>query len=189
MPEKKVIVFEKPGPDNTEATLAAAKERAQELGIKQIVLATSSGETALKTAETFAGMDVKIIGVTLSAARWEVYTAPDEKKIKEAEAKGVKFLTASHGFIGNIGAAIREEFGGLTPTEIIGRTYYTFSQGTKVVVEITLMAADAGLLDMAREVIAIGGTGGGADTALVIKPAYTTHFFDLNVCEVICMPR
>ena len=189
MPEKKIIIFERSGPENTEATLKAARERTQELGIKQIILATSTGETALKVAETLAGMEVKIIGVTLSAARWQVYTAPDEKKIKEAEGKGVKFLTATHGFIGNIGTAIREKFGGLTPSEIIGRTYYTFSQGTKVAVEITLMAADAGLLDMAREVIAIGGTGGGADTALVIMPAYTTHFFDLNVREVICMPR
>ncbi|KPJ63078.1 MAG: hypothetical protein AMS15_01865 [Planctomycetes bacterium DG_23] len=189
MPEKKIVIFERSGPENTQATLKAARERAEELGIRQIVLATSSGQTALEAAETFSGVDVEIIAVTLSAARWEVYTAPHEKKIKEAEAKGVKFLTASHGFVGNIGTAIREKFGGLTPSEIIGRTYYTFSQGTKVAAEITLMAADAGLLDMEKELIAIGGTGGGADTALVIKPVYTTHFFDLNICEVICMPR
>jgi len=40
-----------------------------------------------------------------------------------------------------------------------------------------------------EEVISIGGTGSGADTALVIKPAHTHDFFELKVREVLCMPR
>jgi hypothetical protein len=59
----------------------------------------------------------------------------------------------------------------------------------KVAVEDLLMAADAGLLDMDREVISIAGTGEGADTAIVCKPAYPRTFFDLEIREVLAKPR
>lgn len=61
--------------------------------------------------------------------------------------------------------------------------------GTKVGVECTLMAADAGYLDMRRPVVALGGWRGGADTAMVIRPAYSHSFFDLRILEFIAMPR
>lgn len=62
-------------------------------------------------------------------------------------------------------------------------------EGTKVCVEITLMAADAGLIPADEDVVAIAGTGNGADTALRIKPANTARFFDLKIKEVIAKPR
>ncbi len=51
------------------------------------------------------------------------------------------------------------------------------------------MAADAGLLDMRREAIAVGGTGEGADTAIVVKPAYTRTFRKFEIREIIGKPR
>ena len=54
---------------------------------------------------------------------------------------------------------------------------------------ITLMAADAGLIKTKEEVIAIGGRSRGADTAVVIKPANLNSFFDIELREIICMPR
>jgi hypothetical protein len=50
------------------------------------------------------------------------------------------------------------------------------------------MAADAGLLDMKKEVIAVAGTDEGADTAVVIKPAHLSDMFDLYVKEIIAKP-
>ena len=50
------------------------------------------------------------------------------------------------------------------------------------------MAADAGLISTKENVIAMGGTGRGVDTALVIKPANVQSFFDLKVKEIICKP-
>jgi len=38
-------------------------------------------------------------------------------------------------------------------------------------------------------VIAIGGTGQGADTALVLRSANSQDCLDLRVLEVICKPR
>ncbi len=62
-------------------------------------------------------------------------------------------------------------------------------EGTKVCVEITLMAADAGLIPADRDVVAIAGSGKGADTALRIKPANAARLFDLRIREVIAKPN
>ena len=191
MYEDKIIrYFDKPGPQNTEKTIEIAKKRAKELNIKYIVVATSSGETGIKVAEAFKDMDVQIIAVTLHAGRWKVYEAPDPEKIKRLKEMGVKVLTCTHALLGNIEMAIRERFGGgMMPAELIAHTLYRFSQGMKVAIEVTLMAADAGLIPVDKEVIAIAGTDKGADTALVLKPAYTNEFFNLEVREIIAMPR
>jgi hypothetical protein len=51
------------------------------------------------------------------------------------------------------------------------------------------MAVDAGLVRAGGEAISIGGTGTGADTAIVLKPSNTHTFFDTRVLEIICKPR
>ncbi len=189
MIKREMLLFETGGPENTVATLQAARRRAEELGIKKVVLATSTGRTALMALDAFDGLGVDIIGVTLHAAYWTIYVPPDEAKVAAARARGAKFLTATHGLMGNVEAAIRDKFGGLPPVELIAHTYYTFSQDMKVAVEVALMAADAGLVQKGEDIIALGGTNEGADTAVVLKAAYTTDFFDLKIREVIAMPR
>jgi len=189
MAKRTVIQFDEPGEQNTEETLKAARDRALELGLKTVVLATSTGETALKALKLFEGTKVRIVGVTLQAGLWRKYAPPDQKKVQAAREQGVEVLTATHVMMGNVGAAIREKFGGLSGSEMIAHTYYTFGQGMKVAVEVAVMAADAGLLEEDKEVIGIGGTGEGADTAVVLSPAYSTKFFDLKVHEVLAMPR
>ena len=154
-----------------------------------MVVATTTGETAIKAARRFKNQNVSIIAVTLHAGIWNKYGAPFPEKVKKAEEMGVKFLTCTHSLMGNVGNAIMEKFGGISWTDLIAYTYYTFSQGTKVAVEIVVNAADAGLIPVDQEVIAIAGTGVGADTAFVIKPAYSTDFFSLKVLEIIAKPR
>jgi len=36
---------------------------------------------------------------------------------------------------------------------------------------------------------ALAGTNMGADTAVVLSPAYSTNFFDLRIREILAMPR
>lgn len=186
---REILLFDEGGPDRTEELLDAVRERAAELGIKTVVLATSTGRTALEAADVLDGLDVQIVAVTLHAGYWDVYAGPDEQKVGAAEAKGVRFLTCTHGLMGNVESAIRDKFGGLPPVELIAHTYYTFSQGMKVAVEVSVMAADAGLVRNGEDIIAVGGTSEGADTAVVLKAAYSTNFFDLKVREIIAMPR
>lgn len=187
--KRELVLFEKGGLENTDATLQAVRRRAEELRIRKVVLATSTGRTALAALDALEGLGVQVIGVTLHAGYWQIYTAPDKEKVAAAEARGARFLTATHSLMGSVESAIREKFGGMPPVELIAHTYYTFSQGMKVAVEVAVMAADAGLVENGEEVIAVGGTGEGADTAVVLKAAYTTNFFDLKVREVIAMPR
>lgn len=185
MPNVECVIFDEPGPKNTEATLQAAARRAGELGIEEMVVATTTGKTALEAGGAFAG---KVVGVTLQAGLWETYAPPDPEIVAEAESKGVVFLTCPHALMGSLDTAVKEQFGGLPPGEIIARTYYTICQGAKVAVECVMMAADAGLLTMDTDVVGVAGTNGGADTALVITPAFTSTFFDLRLREFVAKP-
>ena len=186
---RNTLLFDESGEEHTEETLEVARDRALELGIQSVVFATSTGKTALKAAATFENSGAELLGVTLHAGTWDKYAAPDPEMVQEAEAKGVEFLTATHTLMGHVGSAIREKFGGIPPAELIAHTYYSFSQGMKVAVEIALMAADAGSLEGEEEIISVAGSGSGADTAIVLAPAYSTSFFDLNICEILAMPR
>jgi hypothetical protein len=38
------------------------------------------------------------------------------------------------------------------------------------------------------EILAIGGTGKGADTVALIHPAHTANFLDLRVKRILCKP-
>ncbi|MFO8078807.1 MAG: pyruvate kinase alpha/beta domain-containing protein [Armatimonadota bacterium] len=183
--ELRTLLFTEPGPRNTHATLEAACRRAKTLGIEQMVVATSTGQTALGAAECFDG---RVIAVTLSAGHWERYCPPDSEIIGECRGRGVEVLTGTHTLLGGIDAAV-SSIGGVAAAEIIARTCYMIGQGTKVAVECALMAADAGELEMDQEAITIAGTGGGADTALVVSPAFSNTAFDLRIHEFIAMPR
>ncbi len=50
------------------------------------------------------------------------------------------------------------------------------------------MAADAGVIPIA-DIVAVGGTGSGSDTAVVIRPAHMNNFFDARIREIIVIPR
>jgi hypothetical protein len=104
------------------------------------------------------------------------------------EAAGGKILICQHAF-GGVGRAVRKKLGTYELEEIIAYTLRLFGEGMKVAVEIALMAADAGLVRTDEPVIAIAGTGSGADTAVVLKPANAQAFFDLQVLEFLCKPR
>lgn len=183
--ERKIVYFETPGKVNTDLTLKLARERAEELGIKQIVVASTHGYTAKKAKNYFADLDVEIIAVTICASFEEEGWVMTPQEREELERMGIKVLTSIHA----LGDDVNLAFGVKSPNQIVCETLRTFCQGMKVAVEVTLMAADAGLLDMSREVIAIAGTGEGADTAVVIKPAYTRKFNELRIREIIAKPR
>ena len=180
--EKKVVYFDEINEANTELTLRAAKKRADELGIKDIIVATTRGGTALKALEHFKG-GYNVIVVTHSAGYKEPgkIEVSDETK-KEIVAKGGKVLTTLHAFAG-VDRAINRKFNTLGPSELVAHVLRLFGQGMKVCVETVYMAADSGMLTMDRDVVSIAGTGKGCDTAVVVKPAHLSDMFDLYVNE------
>jgi hypothetical protein len=103
-------------------------------------------------------------------------------------AHGVPVLTTAH-LLAGIDRALRYQFKGVYPAEIVASTLRMFGQGIKVAVETSCMALDAGMIPYGQDVIAIGGTVAGADAAIVVRPAHSTHFFATQIKEIICMPK
>lgn len=173
------------GSVNTKATVEAALERAKEISIKQVVVASNSGTTAT----LFVGHELEVVCVTHHVG----FSGPGldemETRVRGAlQKEGVKLLTTTH-LLAGVDRALRTKFGGVYPAEIAAATLRMFGQGVKVCVEISVMALDAGLINHGQEVIAVGGSGRGADAACVILPAHSNDFFDTKVKEIICMPR
>jgi hypothetical protein len=168
----------------------AVSKRAQELGIEHVVVASNSGQTALKFWQELKGMKINLVCVSSHAG----YSGGDEIRLnedtkKEMENKGIKTLICSHALSG-VSRSITGKFGGTGRVEIIAHVLRLFgSDGIKVAVEISIMAADAGLIPTNREIIAAGGTGRGADTAIVLKAAHMNNFFDMEIREIIAKPR
>jgi uncharacterized protein len=183
--EEKILYFETPGKTNTDSTLNAVRRRAGELKVKQIVVASTHGHTAKRAAELLGGGDVDIIAVSISAGFDEEGWTMTRGEREELEKRGIRVITATHA----LGDDVSEAFSEAAPNKIVRETLYRFCQGMKVAVEVSLMAADAGLLDVTREAIAVGGTNEGADTAIVLKPACTRKFKDVEIREIIAKPR
>lgn len=180
------VIFTEPGPGNADRTLALVKARAQALGIKTILVATTSGATGLKAAQVLQGFNV--VAVTHSVGFQAPYHVEhDADLVEQMIAAGAKVLTTTHAF-GGVGRAVRKKMGTYQTEEIIAYTLRCFGQGMKVAAEITLMASDAGYIVPAGEpIIAVGGSGRGADTAAVILPTHAQTFFDLKFLEILCM--
>lgn len=179
--------FENAGKQNTDETIRLAIKRAEELGIKDLVVASCEGHTIKKILDY--NNNFNLICVTHHVG----FAAPGEDEmsaeIRESLiAQGVKVLTTTHLFAG-LDRAVRNQFGGVYPAEIMAQTLRIFGQGVKVAVEVASMALDAGLIPYDKEIISIGGSARGADGAIVIKPAHSNHFFQTEVKEIICMPR
>lgn len=185
--ESRIVYFDRPGKDNTEAVFDIARKRAAELGITTIIVASTTGETALKAVDALKGFKVVIVTHVTGSREPNVNPMSEEDR-KTVISKGGVPITAAHAF-GSIDRAMRRSFNTMGLGETIASVLRTFGQGMKVVCEISLMAADAGVVRTDEEVISIGGTGRGADTAVVLNPVNTQDFFNLRVKEILCKPR
>lgn len=190
--KKNIFYFDTSGESNTDDAICFAIERARELKIQKIVVASTSGATALKLFEAIKDTNISLIVVTHAVGFsepgvWE-FDETIEKRLIDA---GVTIITGTHALSGLERALSRSSrVGGGSRTEAIAEAFRRiFAVGLKVAVECVLIATDQGALSPNEEVIALGGTLSGADTVCVIKPSHTTSFFDLQVREIVAMPR
>ena len=185
--ECKITYFEKPGLQNTDSTLKLAKERAEQLNVKNVVVASYTGATGVKATEVFKGYNLIVVAGVFGFTEPNVHRLlPENRSI--IERNGGKIIHAAHAF-GTLGRAVNKRFGAIQVDEIIAHVLRLLGQGVKVACEVTCMAADAGLIRTDEEAIGIGGSGGGADAALVLKPSNTHTFFDIRIKEIVCKPR
>lgn len=190
--QKKICYFEKPGAVNTHDAARCAIERAQELNLKTIVVASTSGSTAQVFFNAMTGTGLELVIVThvygfSKPGEWEF----SEEIASRLKQQGVKIVTTTHALSGLERALSRSpKIGGGSRSEAIAEALRrVVAVGLKVAVECVLMAADQGAIGIRDEVIAVGGTASGADTVCVIRPAHTSGFFDLQVREIVAMPR
>ena len=175
--------FEKRGKHRRDGTIGLGA--CQGSGHQSHVVASNTGFTA----KHFVNRGIHVVCVThhvgFKSPGLDEMSPEMRKELREA---GVDVLTTTHLF-GNVERAITQRQGGLYPGGIISDTLRMFSQGVKVALEIATMALDAGLIPYGEPVIAVGGSGGGADSAVVVLPSHAKTFFETQVLELICKPR
>jgi hypothetical protein len=182
-----ITYFEKRGPANTGETLRLARERADALGVRDIVVASYTGETGASAAGLFTDHNLIIVAGVYGFEEPNKIGMQEEKRAA-IEKSGARLLFAGHAF-GMMGRAVHKSFGAIQVDEVIAHVLRLFSPGVKVGCEIACMAADAGLIEAGAEVIAIAGSARGADSAIVIRASNTHTFFDTRILEIICKPR
>jgi len=184
----KVCYFEAKGRENTEATLKLAVEAARALGITNIVLSSTEGGTARMMADEIEHEGITVTVVTHAYGQMKPNTNPMPAELRQhLIEKGFNICTAAHALSG-AERSLSNTFSGVYPVEIIAHTLRMFGQGTKVCVEICAMAADAGLIMTGEPVVAVGGTGRGADTAMVLRPEVSSNIIKTKIDRLICKP-
>lgn len=179
------MYFNKPGKENTQKTAELAIKKAREIGIKYIVVASSSGYT-MDYFKDATDLNVICVSHCYGYPQAGKNDMPIEKR-EELEKSGIKVLTTTH-VLSGAERGISAKFGGAYPVEIIAQTLRMFGQGTKVCVEIAVMAVDSGLIPYMEPVIAVGGTGHGADTSLIIRTSHANKILDTKIDQIICKP-
>lgn len=179
------MYFSEEGKGNTEKVVELAIKAARENNISRIVVASNTGATA----RLFLGSGLDITCVT------HVYgfglPGTNEMNIKDREElteKGMKVLTTTH-VLSGAERCFSSKFGGINPVEILANSLRMLGQGVKVCVEISVMALDSGMIPYGERIIAVAGTGRGADTAVILKPAHAKDILSTRIQEIICKPR
>jgi len=179
--DKKIVYFDEGGSENTLETFRLVQERSSSLNIRKLVLASTTGSTAVKAKDFFSRDGIKLIVVP---HQWDFHreqNAFPEPLTRELRREGheVHFGTMLFHTDGLYGS---------NSATTMANLLRCFCQGVKVCFEIVLMATDAGLLVSGEKVIAIAGTASGSDTALVMQAASSQHLKRLRVNEIICKP-
>jgi hypothetical protein len=183
-----IVYFTDKGPSNTGRTIECAVDCCREQSIAKIVVASSSGETALKLRE-MADPACEVIAVTYCAGsrfadKVEAFNANRQK----VEKAGIKIVRGIHA-LSATERTFENKYGAkLIPLNLVSDSLRMFGQGMKVCVEVAIMAAEHGFVTPSEEIIVLGGSGTGADTAVVLRPAFAAAMFDLKIQQILCKP-
>ena len=204
---KWIVYFERPGPVNTLETLECCRQRAMELGLDTVVIASLRGASALTAVEVFEGTGLHIVAVTVPpGAFWVVDSLTNDlwndipefreqrenwieaglERVRmdmddEAEASlakaGARVVRGTIPFYG-IGTNLAARFKGMNYEQYFTEALRLISGGTLVCLEVAIMAADAKAIPTDTEVLVAAGTSMGLDTALVVRPSTSLTFAD-----------
>jgi len=186
--QRTVEYFETPGKANTERCIELLVEEVR-AGREHVVVASTEGDTGAAVARALQGSQANLVVVThsvgFSKPNVDEFNAEHRQAIESAGGRVVTATMPTHA----IETALMKQHQGVYPAYLIAQALRRFSEGTKVGVEISLMACDAGAVPEGADVLTLAGTGRGADTLLLIRPAATKRFLELRVLEILAKPR
>ncbi len=199
--KRTTVIFEKGGRDHTEETLKIALAGAKERGIDTVVVSTSTGGTGLKALEVFKDSGVKLVFVRHQTGYPQKGKQMMPPEVYAQLEKEGKVVTCTDALTGGVDVGVSRQTPERTgPLEaslpfylpplnvVIANMLRQFSQGTKVGVEISMMAADCDAIGIEKPVVSVGGSHAGADTAIVVTPAASNRIRELRVHEILCKP-
>jgi hypothetical protein len=179
--EARITYFEAPGAENTAATLALAKERAEEVGARHVIVASTTGGTAREALRVFAGSSVKLVVV------------PHHRGFRDQErfdmAVAAELEREGHRVHWGTMLFHTDELYGVGVGTALANMLRTFGQGMKVCLEILMMATDGSAVDRGETLVVVAGTGRGADTAILATASSSNRIREVRVHEILCKPR
>ncbi len=183
--------FDVHGEVNTDKTVELAKERATELGIRKVVVASETGLTALKVLDAFPGSEVIVVSSAVgtcvegSIIGDLMIGIPDQGILEQLRDSGAKVIRGTDPFW-NLAAHTQ-----VVDVCKLGMMFFkVVCGGLHVCMTAVLEATDAGHLVEGEEAVALAGSFVGLDTAVVAGAANSVNFFKkFEVLEVICKPR
>ena len=178
--EGKIVYFERSGEENTGAVFDLVDEAMAQTGIKKVVVASTRGGTARHAMDRYKGKGVRLIIVPHQYGSRPEQRFPEEL-VGRARAEGHEVLFST--MVLSMDALLGPSAGSRMSDSL-----RVFCQGFKVCVEILLMAGDAGLVGAGEQVIAVAGTGRGADTAMIATGSTTRDLKALHVSQILCKP-
>jgi hypothetical protein len=196
--KRNVVYFETPGFVNTSSVVDAIRERINLGDVESVVVPVTTG----RTAETFDSQLKDKIGIiTISEEEvmlaFKNLTIPAQSSVEESESARRHLEDLPE----ELPDWLRRDTIDMSLLPFSGKTYgavreilYAFGQGMKVAVEVSLAAVELGKVKPHIKIIAVGGTGEGADTAIVARTAVRNEAFGrdyekrLSVQEILAMP-
>ncbi len=190
MARRFITYFDKQGEDYTDELILAVKDKLDVAkNIKYILIASTTGESALKLHNAIGNDDITIINVSHNVGfSGDNESDISDEMIAKLENVGIKTYQGLHAFSG-AARGVTNKYGGFSPLDVVADTLRMFSHGVKVSAEISLMAADAGLVPVGEEIMVIGGRAHGVDTAVILTPVNSKNLFNMKIHEIIAMPR
>lgn len=197
MQEQTVYYFDEHGEQNTDDVITVVEKRLAQDDLKTVVVASSSGQTAVTFGERLAD---KARVIAVSECPWVRNTLKHDEMAPQVRARldelGVTVCDAPH-VSGSFSWIGMDNVYGATDLTVLVYDVFRMvgGQGFKVAMEVGQMVANAGLVPPGDRVIACGGTMRGSDAAVVLKTAFSNDIFSkepekrVEMLELLCMPR
>ena len=194
--KKSITYFGDYGPENTSAVIDLVGERLADGGIAALVVASTRGETALAFARKVRPENDLAI-VCVSDPPWAKYypavTPENRRALEELHVEIVDCVPyASHSH--SVGPC-KNMYGAPDLRVIIFDAFRLIGgQGLKVAMEVGMMATDGGRTKPGEVILCVGGTGTGADCAIVMRAGFSVDMLSRDaerrpqVREILAMP-